>query len=211
MLDETLNVMTNRLNSYLNKRFNLEENIAVVNVPYDSSGNALSEVNNKLVVFLANVSKDTVAQSGARAAQSFTSLQSNGPLYLNLNVIVGAYFTAQRYQEALHYLSCALSCFQLHSVMDRNSEPDLPDGVDKIVLDIENTSLQESSNLWGIFGGKYIPSILYKVRMVVVDDDAVSSRTFVTQDSETGVGSDSGYEAAKQQAKEAAEKALKGI
>jgi hypothetical protein len=32
------------------------------------------------------------------------------------------------------------------------------------------------SNIWGVLGGRYLPSVLYRVRMVAVGGDAVRER-----------------------------------
>jgi hypothetical protein len=36
-----------------------------------------------------------------------------------------------------------------------------------------NLSFQEQNNLWGSMGAKYVPSVLYKVRMVTIDEGSI--------------------------------------
>jgi hypothetical protein len=31
--------------------------------------------------------------------------------------------------------------------------------------------LQDLNNLWGILGSKYIPSVVYKMRLIIISDD----------------------------------------
>ena len=37
-------------------------------------------------------------------------------------------------------------------------------------------SIQDLSNLWGALGGKYLPSIMYRVRMVAFDAEDITGR-----------------------------------
>lgn len=177
MLDLALKSITNQLNRYMHQHFDLDEDAVMLTSPFDAEGGVSTQVNNKLVVFLANINKDTtfnnLPASGFTATTSFTSPR---PLSLNLYVVVAASFDVARYQESLKYLSSAMSCFQQQPIIDRHSSPELTDSIERLILDIENVDINDLSNLWGILGGQYIPSILYRVRMVIFTSDAIDSR-----------------------------------
>jgi hypothetical protein len=61
-------------------------------------------------------------------------------------------------------------------VIDRVNSPDLDDRIEKLILDIENTPPQAMSNIWGVLGGRYLPSVLYRVRMVAVGGEEIRER-----------------------------------
>ena len=61
----------------------------------------------------------------------------------------------------------------MQPVFDKHSTPDLDSRIDKLVLDIENLNIQDLSNLWGLLGGRYLPSVYYRVRMVTIHPDNV--------------------------------------
>ena len=88
----------------------------------------------------------------------------------------------------MKFLSYAVGCFQEQPIIDKSSNPELPDGIDKLILDIENINIHELSNLWGILGGKYQPSILYKVRMINFVSDAIDHREVKSSVTETSAG-----------------------
>ena len=62
-------------------------------------------------------------------------------------------------------------------MINHQTAPEMDGRIEKLILDIENLSIQDLSNLWGSLGGKYLPSILYKVRMVAFDTEDVVGRT----------------------------------
>jgi len=186
MLDLALKAVTNQLNRYMHRHFDLDEDAVMLTSPFDSEGNASSQVNNKLVVFLANINKDSLSNNRPNSAGAITSsFSSPTPLSLNLYIIIAASFDAARYQESLTYLSYAVSCFQQQPVIDQHNSPDLSNSIDKLIMDIENIGINDLSNLWGVLGGQYIPSVMYKVRMLVFSADTINSRVIAASSSKT--------------------------
>jgi hypothetical protein len=69
----------------------------------------------------------------------------------------------------LKFLSHTIGFFQAKPVLDHHNAPELDPRLEKLTFGIETLSLSELSNLWSIMGGKYLPSVLYKVRLVTFD------------------------------------------
>jgi len=177
MIDAAINHIGSQLNQFLKRNFDLNEDIVEISNILEQDGNVVSNVSNKLVLFLVNIEKDVVSfrqQHGSTAGSDRTAT-SYPPLYLNLFVMVAGHFSGGNYPEALKFISNTISFFQSHPVFDHQNSPDLDGKIEKLIMDIENLNMQDLSNLWGVLGGKYLPSILYKVRMVVFDSGDVRS------------------------------------
>lgn len=86
-------------------------------------------------------------------------------------------FGGKNYPQALKFISDTISYYQKVPVLDRHVTPSLDDRIEKLVLNIENLNIQDLSNLWGILSNRYLPSILYKVRLVAYDHVDVRSQT----------------------------------
>ncbi len=175
MIQAAINHLAVQLNAYLKRTNNLTEDIVVVSSLVESDGNVAANTNNKLVLFLTNIEKDPVPQANAVRATGFDGRAPVGSrsLYLNLYVMLAANFSGSNYPEALKFISKAIAFFQMQPVFDKQSTPDLDSRIDKLVLDIENLNIQDLSNLWGLLGGKYLPSVYYRVRMVSINPDNV--------------------------------------
>ncbi|NKB82596.1 MAG: DUF4255 domain-containing protein [Nitrospirales bacterium] len=178
MIDSAISHIANQLNQFLKRTFDLHEDIVVVSNILEQNGNVASHVNNKLVIFLINIEKDTVPpnQTGKSAPGGDRAIMHYPPLYLNLYLMVAGHFSGNNYLEALKFLSNAISFFQRQPVFNHQNTPDLDRRIDKLVLDIENQSIHDLSSLWGVLSGKYLPSILYKVRMVAFDSEDIRSQ-----------------------------------
>ena len=175
MIHSAINHLATQLNAYLKRTNNLTEDIVVVSSLVEADGSPSPHANNKLLLLLTNIEKDTTPKRAGSRALSFDgrSVQSTQPLYLNLYVMLAANFSGANYVEALKFISRAIGFFQTHSTFDKQGSPDLDGRIERLILDIENLSIQDLSNLWGLFGGQYLPSVYYRVRMIAVSPESI--------------------------------------
>ena len=173
MIDAAISHISGELNQFLKRSSELDEDVVVVSNILEQDGSVASHVNNKIVVSLVNIQQDTVPfrQQNLASVGSVRSVVSTPPLYFNL------YFSGNNYHEGLKFISSTINYFQGQPVFDRSNSPGLAGNIDKLVLDIENLSMSDLSGVWGMLSGKYLPSILYKVRMVTYDSGAVIKQT----------------------------------
>jgi hypothetical protein len=178
MIDIAISHIASQLNQYLKRTFDLSEDIVVISNILEQDGGVVSHINNKLVIFLINIEKDTMPfrQTQENSVGTQRTISSHPPLYLNLYLLVAGYFSGKNYPEALKFLSNTISFFQRSPVFDRHNTPDLDNRIDKLVLDLENLDMKDLSSLWGMLSGKYLPSVVYKVRIVAFDSGDVRSQ-----------------------------------
>ena len=175
MIHAAINHLAMQLNAYLRRTNNLTEDIVVVSSLVEPDGSSAPHTNNKLVLFLTNIEKDTMPQRAGSQSLGFDgrALASTQTLYLNLYVMLAANFSGSNYSESLKFISKAIGFFQLHPTFDRQSSPDMDSRIEKIILDIENLNIQDLSNIWGLLGGKYMPSVFYRIRMIAMTPDNI--------------------------------------
>ena len=175
MIDLAISHIASQLNQFLRRTYDLSEDVAVISNLVEQDGTMEPNVDNKLVLFLINVEKDTTPYNPKYRYTKDTSrgVDSFPPVYLNLYLMVAAHFSGNNYAEGLKFLSNAISFFQRRPLMDHENSPDLDGRLEKLSLEIENMNLKDLSTLWSAITGKYLPSIIYKVRMVGIDSDEV--------------------------------------
>lgn len=93
------------------------------------------------------------------------------PIYLNLHLLFIA--NASDYETSLQLLSGIAECFQSTPFFEagnaKNNITGFPSKVERLVFELFNLNLEQLNHFWGVNGGKYYPSLLYKVRMVPVE------------------------------------------
>ena len=189
MIDAAISHISGQLNQFLKRSFDLNEDIVVVSNILEQDGNVAANVDNKLAMFLINVEKETVPYRFKNnvATGLDRSVVSYPPIYLNLYLMIAGHFNGNNYPEALKFLSNTISFFQRHPVFDHENSPDLDSRIEKLILDIENLNIKDLSTLWSAITGKYLPSIIYKVRMVAFDSDDIRLRAPLIEEVQSSV------------------------
>lgn len=191
MINLALQTLVAQLNQHFRRIYDLTEDMVVVSNLIEMDGSVTPNINNRLVVYLTNIEKDSVSARTLNTQEpGERTVQRSAALSFNLFVMMTANFSGNNYAEALKFLSGTISYFQRHPVFARQSTPDMDSRIEKLVLDIENLSIQDMSNLWGSLGGKYMPSILYRIRMVTFDADEVTGRQPIVTTPKAFVGND---------------------
>lgn len=179
MIDAAINHIATSVNQQLMRSFGLNEDVVVVSNVLEQDGTVATNVNNKIVLSLVNIEKDSaaMAQQSSSASSALRAVVTNPPIHFNLYLMFASYFSGSNYQEGLKFISQAISYFQGQSVFDQQNSPGLDRNISKLVMDIYNLDITDLSNLWGVLSGRYLPSILYKVRMVTVDANTIRDQT----------------------------------
>jgi hypothetical protein len=141
-------------------------------------GTDLDVVNLKLdgiTILLVNIEEEHAmrpADPYRRALPDGTEQKVSPPIHLNLHVLFVARFGD--YKLSLRYISLILQFFLTRRVLDHENTPGLDDGIEKLTMELQTLPFTEQNNLWSILRTAYQPSLLYRVRMVVFqDEDAV--------------------------------------
>ncbi len=189
MIDAAIGQIANQLNLALRRSFRATEDLVVVSHLQEQDGSVATQAVNKLALFLVNIERETVPfQPQARSAPAGGRLAVTAvPVHLNLMLMCAANFAGATYPEALKLISAAIGFFQSRPVLDHQNTPDLDPRIDRLVLEIENLNVADLSNLWGILSGKYLPSILYRVRLLTIDADQLAGQVEPVTQARTGV------------------------
>jgi hypothetical protein len=93
------------------------------------------------------------------------------PVHLNLYLLFA--FEFQTYATSLVHLSKTIELFQNKrwfgpATQTGQGAIPFPPSLEKLVFEMVNMNFEELNNLWGVLGGAYFPSVVYKVRLVKV-------------------------------------------
>jgi hypothetical protein len=94
-------------------------------------------------------------------------------LKLNLHVLFAAHF--QQYDQALKYLAHVLTFFQAHPTFPSDQYPGLDARITKLSPELLSLTYEQLNQVWTFVGGKQLPSVVYRVRLVVLQDVAPRS------------------------------------
>ena len=175
MIQQILPTVVDELNDYLKNKFNAVEDKAILSNIIDQDGTLGVEGSNKIIATLIFIEKDHTFKAGAAQFAGHQYLEFSPPVHINLTVMFSALFNKNHYVEALKYISGVIYFFQGKPLFTAQNTPKLGKSVDKIYFDMMSTSTSELMNIYSMLGAKYMPSVIYKIKMLSFNQDQIVS------------------------------------
>ena len=172
MIHNLLPVVCSELNDYFKSRYGVREDRLVLSNLINQDGSVALEGSNTVVCSLVNVEEETTLKATAGTTSSGgTFVKSSPDIYVNLTIIFSSYFVGKNYVEALKFLSGVIYFFQGKPVFTNDNTPGLSDNVEKAVFDLTSLSFHDLSAVFQMMGSKYLPSVVYRIRMLTFATD----------------------------------------
>jgi hypothetical protein len=173
VIDQALTLVAQRLNGHLTARYGVQDELVTLSPLSDAEGKPAPDARNRLVMFVTNIAHDPTPRGG-RSRVSAQIVQSQAQ-HLDVYFMLASAYEAETYVEGLKLISSALAFFQAHPVMTPQSTPDMPVGLSQLSFEIANLKVEEMGQMWGTLGGRYVPSVMFKMRSVVIDAGALTN------------------------------------
>lgn len=127
-------------------------------------------INSDIVISLINLEENrTVRDPQNYLRQGNALLMKNPAVHLYLTLL----FTSVRhdvgYGLSLQNIQNTIAFFQRKYVFDHGNTPGLDPGIEKLIVEMLSLNLEQLHQLWSMLGGKYHPSVVYRVRMIEID------------------------------------------
>ena len=186
MIYEVLQTLTDNLNIYFRTKLKIQEDKAELSAIINQDGSFASLSENKVLVTLLNIEKEPFSASSQIAGRQ--------KLSLNLLVIFSCHFSNSNYSEGIRFLDLIITYFEENYTLEAQN---IYDGNNKIKIEIETSNIDNVHNIWATIGAKYLPSVVYKLRMIVVDSNNISAFTPAVQKAPELSSNDAGQKTTK--------------
>lgn len=177
MMNLVLSEYARQMEQYMTSFFRQPEGLVEVGV----IGAQGEEEPCKILISLLSLEREIAhgAASATSPSKNFKAISAS-PVYANMNVLVAAVFSDKRYREGLSFLSQAITFFQATPVFEA--------GGNKYTIELLSPTLQDQSNIWAQFGGKYYPSVVCKIRRLAFDAEEVKRGAIEVSGIQNSVG-----------------------
>lgn len=108
-------------------------------------------------------------------------LLKNPAVHLNLTLLFTSVQGGTGYGNALISIQKVIGFFQQRNVFDRSNTAEFPPGIEKLIVEMLSLNMEQLHQLWSMLGGKYYPSVAYKVRMVTIDSISEKKGGVITE------------------------------
>ena len=170
MIDIVLQTVAKELNEFFKLKFGIIDERVVISNIINQDGSIAVKEENKIILSLVLIQEEKL---GAYKTSVPISPGGVKPIAINLFLLFSASFNEKLNIDALKFISGVIAFFQSKPLFIEQNTSGLESGMEKLSFEIFNLSIQEQSNLWSTIGGKYLPSILYRVRVIKVDEGSL--------------------------------------
>lgn len=159
------------LDQFLKNTFGLDESKVVINTIVDANGTIPRPNQNKVVISLINIEKETLKPFYVRNKKLVDGSYSNIPLTerYNLDILLTSNF--DDYTETLKFLNASILFFQVNAAVDASSYSTIPKEIARLEFEMEKITYHQMHSLWSAMGAKYQPSVIFKTRLVSISAD----------------------------------------
>ncbi len=178
MIDQALIFIRNRLNAHLGMRSDTTLDQASQDLVAFVNTDKLDSIDfkmNTVSVMLVNAEQERTLRPPdpfARPGADGTMQRVHPDIRLSLYVLFVVRF--MKYEDGLGCLSKIIRYFQTNPVFDRRSAPELGDDIERLVIELITMPLSQQHELWGSLRTTYLPSVLYKVGLIIYRDEAAA-------------------------------------
>lgn len=169
VIDVSLKFLIDELNGYLQRRLDSSFGQAALGALVDDKGTwTISEDSLRMCLFQIEEERITRAPVPQQTLVDGRHVTLRPPLTINLVVLIAARFS--QYHEGLRMLALVLTHFQAHSLFTPATHPGLPAGVDRLSVELVNYGPEQANQMWACLGARHLPSVVYRVRMLILQD-----------------------------------------
>lgn len=170
MLDVAVSFLADEFNAYLLRRTGSTTVGKMAAGPVMNDLGKLAIASGSIGACLINVEEERVvrAQLPERMLVKGSQVTLQPELRLNLTLLFAANLTP--YEMSLRGLSQVLTFFQSHPAFASDEYPGLDPRIGRLVVEMMSYGPEQLNQIWAYLGAKYLPSVIYRVRMVVLQD-----------------------------------------
>jgi hypothetical protein len=176
MIDTAISLLQAELENYLSFK-DSTATVVVDNIGFLETTNG-DNLNNNIVISVVNLEEESALknQPAAKRYPPAMVVYENPPVFLNLYVLFTSNYWGDKYIFALKRISYVVQFLQSKSVFAWSSSVSGGISTDDDLLDLKFTmeiytlTFEQLNHLWGSLGGRQIPFVMYKLRLVAITE-----------------------------------------
>jgi len=173
MIGQFINFLKDDINSFISSKKGVEDNVVVfanLNNVIESTQNS----DNKIVISIVNIEEEKLIQSPDNYIKSKTEVKyKNPPVWLNFICLFTFYTRSIENYDGIDMLANVVQYFQSRPRINKITAvvpANFPVLYDDFRAEFVSLNYEQTNYLWGLFGGKYHPSVVYKFKTIPIDN-----------------------------------------
>lgn len=178
MITKALNLILSEINQYIPPVAGSEQ-VILGNIAFNESPDQ-NQLQNQIVASLVNIEEESTMKNGAFHRTGVSSVEYfEPPVNLNLYILFSCNY--DNYTMSIDRLSEVVKFFQHRKAISLATAGVIPAGFDPtdpvdasiyLTPEFYTLTFEQINHLWGSLGGKQMPFIMYKIRLVTLTERA---------------------------------------
>ncbi|OZG73981.1 hypothetical protein BTA51_09380 [Hahella sp. CCB-MM4] len=173
MIDQAMLLVRNTLRQFIRLKLQIdqiEEKVVLTSV-IDQNGQSTIPLNS-LGITLYRIVEDRVVETEYQPSIAQSEYEKIlPPVILSLEIVIAANFND--YTESLKYISAAMACFQSKNYFDHSNCPEMNKDMNPFGITLFTQNVSEHNHTWSLFGGRYMPSVMYRLRSIEIQEQMI--------------------------------------
>ena len=174
MIDVAMSLVAADLNAFFRRRKGDSRDRVAVSGFSDPQSGAPADAEDSIFFMLTRIAEEKNIGAGPGAAGSPALVpRVRTPVYLNLHVMFAAMY--RRYETGLQALAETIAYLQGKPVYTPENTPAMSAALGTLAFKMVTLDYAQQSYLWGSLGAKYVPSVLYSLRLLTVGQEQIEA------------------------------------
>jgi hypothetical protein len=173
MIIQFINFLKDDINSFIVNKKGVEDAFVVfanLNNVIENTQNS----DNKIVISIVNIEEEKILKSPDNYIKSTTEINyKNPPVWLNFICLFTYYTKSSENYNGIDMLANVVQYFQSRPRINKITAfvpANFPTIYDDLRAEFVSLNYEQTNYLWGLFGGKYHPSVVYKFKTIPIDN-----------------------------------------
>ncbi len=173
MISQFIAFLKNDLNSFITNKKGVNENFVLFanlnNINENPQG-----ADNKIIISIVNIEEEKLLKSPDNYTKTATEINYKKPaVWLNFICLFTYYTKSNENYDGIDLLANVVQYFQSRPRIDKTTAV-VPEAFPAMYEDFRaefvSLNYEQTNYLWGLFGGKYHPSVIYKFKTIPIDN-----------------------------------------
>ncbi len=158
MIFQSINFISAQINQYFSSKLKLNEDLVVISNLVNLDGSIANNSEKKLILTMVNLMDDLIWRNNS-IPDHCSNFNSNHLAVFSFHLLITANYSESDYGEGLSLITNIIEFIQVHSVFTKETSPNMPFGMEKLIIKMINYTPEQLNHLWTMHGGNYMPSI----------------------------------------------------
>ena len=167
-MDTILDFIKKQLEDYLANIFG--DNHKSVGFIPDKKYDPIVFDEDEITILIVNLEEDRIMRPDElyrRKNQNHDKIDVKPEIRLNMYLLMVANMD---YKEAWKQLLWVIRFFQSNPIFNKDSVSDFPSELHQLIFELKTSTFSEQNELWSMLKIAYRPSVLYRVKMIIIQD-----------------------------------------